>query len=203
MPFLRSFLSVVSLVLTGTVVARAQSTVASAHSSAPSEPNHIVYAGAAEEAPTIPDPNLPTVTEWYGLTTLAVDGAAMAVAGVGLALTNNVKGAGVLAATGLCAFALGAPVVHIAKGEYWSALGSLALRVGLMLPAVAVGSVAPKNSATATLLGSAAVLAAGIDAAGLAYRQVPVTPSAQAWLTYLPVVSVGRDSATLLFSGQF
>jgi hypothetical protein len=202
----------ISLVIGATAAAQTQSstatgsngnTVAGLHTlaSVDTSGSGIVYAGSSE-APA-PDPNLPTMTEWYGLTTLAVDGAAIAVTAIGLTAPNYFKADGIFVGTGLVAYAMGAPIVHISKGEYGSAAGSFALRVGIMLPSLALGLVTPKSTGLATAIASGMGVAAVIDAFALAYRQVPVTPVARSWLNYIPSIAVNQNTTTLYFSGQF
>src|SRR5215467_11328850 len=67
-------------------------------------------------------------TRWYGWQTLLVDGAAI---GLGVATRN----AGVF----LGAYALGAPIVHVAHERFGEAAGSLGLRVVMPLAAGGAG----------------------------------------------------------------
>lgn len=75
------------------------------------------------------------VSEWYGLSTLAVDGVALTTLVVGAEIDSSV-----LAGVGLIALGVGAPMVHASHGRNGAALGSMALRVGLTFGGAALGA---------------------------------------------------------------
>jgi hypothetical protein len=196
-------------------VAESQQTVADAHrseqpqtvagsrssgQSQASSESQTAYAGSVDKPPEPVGAPLPTKTEWYGGTTLLVDG-------IGILSTPILVGFGV--------YAVGAPIVHVSKGEYVRAGASLALRIGLPTLLAVAGQHDCSNASGSEECGASegigalirgivgGLLAITIDAAALAYRQVPVKLPARAQINYLPNIAVNRESAVIFVSGQF
>ena len=113
---------------------------------------------------------------WYGWQTLTVDAGAVGT----LLLGELTRQPPVFLAAPLAIYFLGAPVVHVAHGGIWSALGDVGIRVGLPLAcfgaARLVGSAypasgfwTPQNQGLATLAGAAGATA--LDASVLAWQR--------------------------------
>jgi hypothetical protein len=93
-------------------------------------------ARADDDTPPAPKPAATSTyeTSWYGWQTLAADAGSL---GVGAALSGGNGSAGLVAA--LTGYALAAPTVHAAHGNWGTAGGDLALRVGTPVVAGLVG----------------------------------------------------------------
>jgi hypothetical protein len=91
----------------------------------------------AEHPPDPPAEHAPTATEshWYGYQTLITDGTAATMLALG-ALLEGDRGVPLIA-LGVATYAGGGPIVHLAHGRPWAALGSLGVRVGI--PGVGLG----------------------------------------------------------------
>jgi hypothetical protein len=113
-----------------------------------------------------------------------VDGSSMALFILGLSMLPSEDGTAV-ASLGLVGYGLGAPVVHLAHGRGWRALGSLMLRGGLPLTFGVIGAnmedCSPDASGDFTCGGAGAALgwlagigtAIALDAALLANEPEP------------------------------
>lgn len=149
---------------------------------------------SAQEVVSPPSDSVKAVRRWYGWQTLAVDGAALGVAVGGFAIHESevplVVGAG--------AYAIGAPIVHLAHREPWRAAGSLGLHLGLP---ILVGDVVARIDPTrcpghgedddhdcSEQLGRMGVgvaaamsVASAVDAVLLGYKTEPVYERAVTW----------------------
>lgn len=102
------------------------------------------------------------VVDWYGLETLAVDAAAVALVAVGAALDSEAAvGAGLITA------GIGAPLLHASKGRTGVAVGSLALRLGATVVLANLGASASCDGEFCSLGNAAIGAMAGYGAAVL------------------------------------
>jgi hypothetical protein len=90
---------------------------------------------------------------WYGGQTLAIDGAAIALAIGAGASTQNQAVANALATMSLATYVLGGPVVHLVHDRGGVAAGDLALRVALPIAGTLLGAelgnaVSPASAST-------------------------------------------------------
>lgn len=171
--------------------------------------------GQAPFAPGYPPPPPPqTESRWYGWQTLIADGASLAAFGAGVAGAGGTAGG-----VGVTGLFLGAPIIHWGHGHVGKGFGSLALRalppiVGAVLIIDGCGSgcfdggdgkQSGQNSAEQTLgvllLVAWLPTAISVDAAVLAYEDVPVRPSPA--VTWTPSITPMRGGATLGASGTF
>lgn len=153
-------------------------------------------------SPTETTPPMPTetvVVKRYGLQILAVDA-------LGLGITVATRQPALL---GLVA--LGGPAVHVVHGNIGKALGSAALRAGLVTLGALAGAAATDCEDTSNddffcgageiLIGGAVggVVAIAIDVSLLAVktRRVPSRPTA------VPTVAASRDGFSVGLAGQF
>lgn len=174
--------------------------------------------GQAPFAPGYPPPPPPqppqTESRWYGWQTLIADGASLAAFGAGVAGAG-----GSPAGLGVTGLFVGAPIIHWGHGHAGKGFGSLALRtlpplVGVILVLDGCGSgcfdggdgkQSGQNSAEQALgvilLVAWLPTAISVDAAVLAYEDVPVRPSPA--VTWTPSITPMRGGATLGASGTF
>jgi hypothetical protein len=168
-------------------------------------------------------PEVEPAVHWYGWQTLLVDAAGPAAlltarAAVGPSFPSTVGPAFWVA--GASTYALGAPVVHAAHGQWGRAAGSLGLRLGLPLGAALVGyGIAQATfqggdggddhgGARATVLNlftlggglAGAITASFVDAYALAYE--PETRASDKPVV-APTVSLVRGGGSVGLAGQF
>lgn len=128
---------------------------------------------------------------WYGWQTLTVDAGSAALIGLSIFVSDSTRGSSAAPAalfvSALGAYALGAPLVHLANGEAVRAAASLGLRVGVptlsfLAFAAAADCHSPwcelKSAGIGGLVGMLAVSA--VDAAVIAHRFQRATPAIQA-----------------------
>jgi hypothetical protein len=137
---------------------------------------------------------------WYGGQTLAVDGVAALMIGIG-ALSIEKTG-GSLLALGVMTYAFGAPIVHWAHGHIGRGFGSHGLRILMPLLGVAMGAAATQGNGSAgpagIVISTFVLLPPVVDAAALAYD----TPKAKsAWS--LPTIMPAKGGGTIGLAGAF
>jgi hypothetical protein len=135
----------------------------------------------------------PPEPQWYGATVLIVDGGSL------LSLA-------VLPPVGAIGLGLGAPAVHVAHGRPAAALGSLALRAGAFLWAIALSM--PTGECEETGKGCTSAYAPlpflgamAIDAAFIAWKTPDVPKSAAPAL--VPSVALTPGGGAVGLSGRF
>ncbi|MBP8805076.1 MAG: hypothetical protein KBG48_01780 [Kofleriaceae bacterium] len=149
----------------------------------------------------------------YSTWTLVADGASLA-----LVIGGGAVGNGVVMSVGFAGGALGAPVIHVARGNFGRAAISAALRQGLFWGGVLIGAQVSDGDCgdsdgdfaictdglagalVGGLLGYGA--AAVIDAAALAVERRPAR-SASAALAVHPRISITGERVQLGLAGQF
>jgi hypothetical protein len=161
--------------------------------------------------------NSPTERRWYGEQTFTADGVAGAFFLGAVADHHNTALFGVSGLT----FALGAPVIHVARGHWDLALASLGLRIAGALIGVALGSELDSSRASSNANGAdnestkwttacaalGGLVASAIDGFGLAY-DAPVSdvkPARNQLLQgpSLPQLGLMRHGASLGYLGRF
>lgn len=165
---------------------------------------------AEPPGPLAPAPQ-PVVTRyWYGYQTLAVDGAALSLAGLGLAEAEDVRSKQNMAllvtgfAGGLFAYALGPPILHEVHGRFGVAPIDFSIRMGSALGGILLaagldslgGGDTPTGAAEDAIVVVSFLVPMIIDAAFLSSatvvqypdRPLPVSPS---W-SFAPFVSTAR-----------
>jgi hypothetical protein len=172
-----------------------------------------VTPAAAEKASVAAEPQ----QVWYGWQTLIVDGSVLLLLPLALGAETQNAGSNAALALAVGGYALGAPIVHLAHGNYGRAAGSFALRVTLPLLAVAQFASAPSSdnsdgnenpyrelriAAAVVLVGSNALAAVIVDAAVLSYETREPKPR-RATLQLTPRFSPQDRSAGLVMSGTF
>ncbi len=148
---------------------------------------------------------------WYGWQTLATDGAAVALVGLGLAVelgTDSPPSAltASLFTLGIAGYALGGPMVHFSQGHTGRGFASLALRVGLPV-VLGFGAVQVFCESTRELCPLVAIpggllgilTAIPVDAAVLARDYVPV----QGGVRLAPTFYADQHQFGLGLSGTF
>lgn len=107
--------------------------------------------GPATQPPTQPAPSVVVTHEWYGWQILAVDGAALSLAGIGIAEETVTKQDQALLLTGFVGgalvYALGPPIVHFVHGRDVWGFADFGIRVG----SVFVGTTLALAAASASL----------------------------------------------------
>jgi hypothetical protein len=147
---------------------------------------------------------------WYGWQTLAVDGAAFVIAGVGVVASDGGQGSGgaELALLAAGTYVLGGPVVHFAHENGFRGLASLGLRVATPVVFALVGYAAEDCSSGGEFCGFGGFIIGGslgilgaiiIDAAVLAREEVP---DQQPALSHLRL-ALDRDGAGVIAAGRF
>lgn len=148
-------------------------------------------AGTAAEPLRAEPASTSEVHTWYGWQTLTADAGSATLMGVSFAVSETTRGSSTdpaaLFVGSLGAYALGAPLVHLANGEAVRAAASLGLRVGVpTLGFLAIAAAADchspwcklESAAIGGLVGMLAVSA--VDAAVIAHRLQRATPATQA-----------------------
>lgn len=146
-----------------------------------------------------------TPKQWYGWQVLASDAATVATTAVWLGAHNN-ELYGQLNFT--AGYFLGAPIIHLAHGNYAQAGGSVALRAGLPFAGAMTGCAVYGDrdewfgclpgAALGMLLGMTA--ASTIDAAALSYADAKPRPRS---FEVLPSANMSRTGATFGLQGVF
>jgi hypothetical protein len=176
-----------------------------------SEKPAVARAQQATAPETAKDATAPVMEHrWYGWQTLLADGTSASVVAAGGAGNST---AVVLA--GAASYVLAAPIVHGAHGKGWQAVLSLGLRVGLPVAGFQIGAASAscpngeffcglEEGAIGGLVG---VLGASvIDAALLAYEEVPVTvppPARAAAFRWTPTIALDQKRVGVGLQGTF
>ncbi len=142
-------------------------------------PAAVVGVTSSPQPPVTSEPAPPPRRTWYGGQIFIVDAAAAASLGLGVALEKSNSDDSALALAGVLGYWLGGPVVHIAHGHVFRALGSAGIR--FFAPGVggAVGLLASacvglaRCDGTPITLGviTGALVASAIDGFALAYDE--------------------------------
>jgi hypothetical protein len=156
----------------------------------PAAPPPTVVVVKAETAPPPPE----VEDHWYGWQVLIVDGASIVTMPIII---------------GFGGYFLGGPIVHMAHGEYWRAIGSLGLRIGAPIAGAFLGAglLCQNRGGEWGCLGEAllgliagALAAAAIDASAIAWEKVPVEkqkPKAFAPTAFTPLLLPREGGAEL------
>ncbi len=139
-----------------------------------------------------PPDEVQTESHWYGWQTLTADGATL-------------LGTAAAGPAGLGAYFVASPIIHLAHGRGWAALGSLGLRVGLPFAGLyAGGALSHGDSYAGPVVGVlvGAVAASAIDAAFLAREDRPLRREPPKAAT-APLIQVTRHGAMGGWQGTF
>jgi hypothetical protein len=173
-----------------------------------------------EAGPSIPiAPAVPVPERWYGWQTLLTDAGAITLTIALTASADEHDDAAVIGAfvIGASAFALGAPIVHVAHGHWGKAGISLALRLGLSLIGGAIGAGVGADSCSQYVydhegcavgygvlgLIAGATTALIVDAAGLAREPAPAPAPVPARNDPVFVFTPLRSGGGLTLVGRF
>lgn len=178
---------------------------ATAQSGAAVQPN--AEAAPAVKPPPLDESEFEPRTKWYGWQNLVMDGSAVSL--IALATASETPA---LSVAGMLTYVAGSPIVHWAHGNVGTGFGSLAMRVAAFAT-FAGGSIACASNSlddSSSDGGGCAVAAIGIllvpaamavDAAVLAYDDVPPKPTASSHL--LPWVNKQREAVGVSWLGRF
>lgn len=180
------------------------------------ESSAIVAAPTTSGAAAAPSTRrLETTSRWYGWQNLLVDGGGVALM-FGGAVSSGTRLTDAMLVVGVSTYVIGSGVVHFAHSRYAAGGAAVALHVGLPLLGAVIGAKAENCSLASHpndgdgfcgvfggLLGllTGIVAATTIDAATLAYEDVPVAPTTSLRVT--PAVSFSGGRATLGLAATF